>query len=428
MTSKSNRTALQEEIHLLDYLVVLLKHSRMIVFGTLGVMVLVYLVLVFLVAKKYTATTRILPPQQSMTLSGQLLETLAVGALPGGGAGGAGLGGMAASFLGLKNPGDIYVGMLTGNTIFDRIIERFQLMEVYEKEYIEDGRKELKNNTNIETGKDGLILIEATDVDPPRAAAMANAFAEELDKLLQAIAHRDAKNQLAFLEQERSQTLANLSKAEEDLRRFSEKTGVIQLEDQTRGMIAYIATLRAEIDAKDVQIQVLKKQATTMNFDVVRLETEVNGLRDKLKEAERKADQAYTGDVLLATSKVPGLGLEYIRLFREAKYWDALYQLYCKLVELARLDAARNVAVAQVQYVDRATPPQKKSKPLRLLITALVGLVTLLILIATAFGREYWHRAAEEEENAPRLAQFRLYLNEWREPIRKVVAKFRRKA
>jgi capsule polysaccharide export protein KpsE/RkpR len=335
---------------------------------------------------------------------------------------------MAASFLGLKNPGDIYVGMLTGNTIFDRIIERFQLMEVYEKEYIEDGRKELKNNTNIETGKDGLILIEATDVDPPRAAAMANAFAEELDKLLQAIAHRDAKNQLAFLEQERSQTLANLSKAEEDLRRFSEKTGVIQLEDQTRGMIAYIATLRAEIDAKDVQIQVLKKQATTMNFDVVRLETEVNGLRDKLKEAERKADQAYTGDVLLATSKVPGLGLEYIRLFREAKYWDALYQLYCKLVELARLDAARNVAVAQVQYVDRATPPQKKSKPLRLLITALVGLVTLLILIATAFGREYWHRAAEEEENAPRLAQFRLYLNEWREPIRKVVAKFRRKA
>jgi capsule polysaccharide export protein KpsE/RkpR len=417
----------QEEIHFLDYVLVQLKHSRMIVFGTLGVMVLTYLFLLLVVSKQYTATTRLIPPQQSMTLSGQLLKSLGISVLPGGPGSGA-LGGAAASFLGLKSPADIYVGMLTGTTVFDRIIERFELMKLYKNKYIEDARKQLKNNSNIESGKDGLIQIEVTDVDPQRAAAMANAFGEELDKLLQEISHQEAKNQLAFLEGERSQTLIGLKKAEEELRKFSEKTGVIQIEAQTKGMITYIATLRAEIDYKEVQIQVLKKKATPWNFDVVRLETEVNSLKEKLKEAERQTDQTVYGNVLLATSKVPELGVEFLRLFREFKYQEALYELYGKLSELARLDAVRNAGVAQVQFVDRATPPQKRSKPKRVLTSAVVGFITLLILIMVAFAREFWQRAAQEEENAPRLEQFRLYINEWRELRRKVVAKFRRQS
>jgi uncharacterized protein involved in exopolysaccharide biosynthesis len=274
MNKMENKDFFQKEIHLLDYLLVLAKPSRMIVFTTLGVMVLTYLYLLLIVPKQYTATAHLMPPQQGitlsgLTLSGRLLEGLAVSSLPGGIGSGA-LGGMAASLLGLKNPNEIYVGILMGNTVFDRIIARFNLRELWRKKYIEDVRKKLSTRANVVAGEDGLIVIEVTDEDPKRAATMANAFAEELEKLLQEIARRDAKNQFAFLEQERNQALANLTKAEEQLRGFSEKTGVIQLDAQTRGMITYIATLRAEIDAKEVQIQVLRKQATPYNFDVVR--------------------------------------------------------------------------------------------------------------------------------------------------------------
>ena len=72
MTEKSPQP---EEITLLDFFIPLAKHSRMIIYGTLAVAVLTFLILL-LVPKKYTATVRLLPPQQNITLSAQLLEQL----------------------------------------------------------------------------------------------------------------------------------------------------------------------------------------------------------------------------------------------------------------------------------------------------------------------------------------------------------------
>ena len=122
-----------------------------------------------------------------------------------------------------------------------------------------------------------------TDKDAQRAAEIANAFIEELDKLLQRLAHQEARERQTFLEKERVQAIHNLTKAEETLRTFSEKNSVLQIDTQTRGAIEYIARLRGEIDAKEVQIQVLRQQATPFNYDVVRLETESKGLKEKLR-------------------------------------------------------------------------------------------------------------------------------------------------
>ena len=424
MDEMKSKSTSKEEIHLLDYLIIMAKRSRMIVFATLGIMVLTYLYLLLLVPKEYTATVRLIPPQQSMTLSGQLLEGIGISTLPGGAAG---LGSMAAGLLGLKNPNLIYVGMLNGNTVYDRIIDRFKLKELYNLEYIEDVRLKLSKKAIIQATDDGLITIEVTDRDQKRAADMANAFAEELDKLLKGIALQDAKNQLAFLEEQRSQTLTNLTKAEEELRTFSEKSGVIQLASQVSTMIAYVATLRAEIDGREVQIQGLKKQATPFNFDVVRLETEVNSLKEKLKEAERQVDKACIGDVCLPTSKVPELGVKYIRFYREVRYQETLYEVLCKLVELARLDAAKNISVARVQFVDRAIPPEKKSKPQRLLITLIVGMATFFLLIIYVFVREYWDRNLQEADNRKRFEQFQTHMQQWRGPLRKILSIFKKK-
>ena len=114
--SQNNPDQCDDEIHLLDYLIVLAKHSRMIIYTSVAVMVLIYLVL-FILPNKYTATARLLPPQQNMTLSAQLLNTLGGGGTPGAPAAGGGAAGMAAGLLGLKSPSDLYAGMLTGNTI-----------------------------------------------------------------------------------------------------------------------------------------------------------------------------------------------------------------------------------------------------------------------------------------------------------------------
>jgi tyrosine-protein kinase Etk/Wzc len=393
----------EEEAHFLDYLIVLAKHSRWIIYSILTVMVLTYLML-FILPNEYTATARLLPPQQNMTMSGQLMDMIGGGVKPGS-MGGTGLAGL----LGFKSPTDLYVGMLTGDTIADRIIEQFNLKELYKTKTTVDTRKALSKKAKIISRKDGLIIIEVTDESAQRAAGMANAFIEELDELLQRLGVQEARGRLAFLEKELAAANAHLVKAEEAVRSFSEKNSVIQIDTQTKGMLHYIAQLRAEIDAKEVQVQVLRQQATSYNYDVVRLETQVKGLKEKLQTAEKQWDQTCMGDVCLSTSKMPTLGLEYIRLYRQFKYQETLYELFTKMVEIARLDLVKDVAV--VQTVDKALPPDKKSKPKRFTLTILSGLSSAFLLIIVAFLMEYWKINMQSKGFYDRWQLLKQYVN-----------------
>ena len=410
MTEPEKKSAsASDEIYLLDYLIILAKHSRLIIFTSLAVMVLTYLIL-FLLPKQYKATVCMLPPQQNLSMVAHLLESLGggIGTTKSGSA--AGLGG-AISLLGLKSFADLYVGMLTGSTISDRIIDHFKLREHYDKKYLEDIREKLDQRVQISAGKGGLIIINVRDESPQRAQGMANAYINELDGLLQNMASKEANDRLVFLDKKRSEIVQNLSKAEENLRNFSESSGVLQIDAQTRGMLEYIASLRATIDFKEIQLKVFREQATQFNYDLIKLETELKGLKEKLSEAEaQESKNPKTIDVRIATSKVPALGLEFSRLYREAKFQEQLYQMYSKLIELARLDIVGDFS--RVQVVDRAIPPEKHSNK-RLLPALLAGAGTCLLMIFLSFSLENWHNAAQSLEDVERQEELKRYLRSW---------------
>jgi tyrosine-protein kinase Etk/Wzc len=403
-----NPTPENGEVHFLDYLISLAKHSRMIIFASVAVTVLVYIYL-FCSPNTYKATARLLPPQQNLTLSAQLLDSLGARVSPGGGAG-LGMGGMASNLLGLKSSGDIYVAMMTSEAVFDPIIARFHLKKLYKDKYLEDARKTLSKNVRITAGKkDSILVIEVTCTTPQMAAQMANAFIEELDRLLKHLSLEEAKARMAFLEKERLQASQNLAKVEESLRHFREKNSLLQIDTQTKGTIEYIARLRAEIDTKAVSIQVLRQQATPLNYDVVRAETEIKGLKEKLLSAESQLENCLS-DFCLPAKKTPGVGLEYLRLFREAKFQEHRYELYTKLVEVARLDIVRDVAVVQVLTL--STPPERRSNK-RLFPSILAGMLTFFMMIIVAFGVEYIQCLNNRGDEAHRLTVLKGYLTPW---------------
>jgi len=400
-----------DEIYFLDYLIVLAKYSRLIIITSLAVMVVTYLVL-FLSPNRYTATARLMPPQQNLTMIAQVLQSLGGGMETTRPGGPGGLGGMASSLLG-KSPAALYVSILKGNTISDQIIERFKLREYYGKKYLEDARRNLSARVKITPGKDDLISIEVTEKSPQLAQEIANAYTDELGRFLQNMAFREAEGRLAYLEKKRSETGQNLPNSEEALRNFSESTNVLQIDAQTRTILEYIATLRATIDSREVQLKVLQEQATPFNYDLIRLETELKGLREKLHEAEAQESQnPKTCNPMITTSKVPAVGLEYLRLYREVKFQEQLFNLYNKLVELARLDEAKGPAVVPV--VDRALRPEHRSNK-RLGPAILAGLGTFLFMVLLVNIFEYWQTARLEKETAKRLKLMNEYLEPWRQ-------------
>src|SRR6266704_3629372 len=154
-----------DEISLLDLLIVLAKHKR-IVLGVPLVVAVAVAIISLLLPNIYTGTTRILPPQQSASAAAALLNQL-------GGAFG-GLAGAAGGALGIRNPAELYVGMLKSRTVADNLIARFELGKVYDEDYLSDTRKRLGNRTEVSSGRDGIITIEVDDRDPKRAAELAN--------------------------------------------------------------------------------------------------------------------------------------------------------------------------------------------------------------------------------------------------------------
>jgi tyrosine-protein kinase Etk/Wzc len=414
MNESEGKTSLnRDEVHLSEYIIILVRRSRLIIFTSGAVMVLTYLILLIL-PNTYTAKVRILPPQQNLTMSGQILDSLGGQNLFSRGSTGS-FGGMAGNLLGLKNPSDLYVGILTGDTIFDRIIARFNLEKLYKVDYIEDARKKLGQNTKI-TDKNGIITIEVTSKTPDQSAQMANAYVEELDRLLQGLSLKEATGRMAFLEKERLQASENLQKAENNLRVFSEKNSLLQIDTQTKVILEYIARMRAEIDTKEISIKVFQQQATPSNFDMVRLETELKALKEKLRNAETQYDNCLS-DVCLPANKTQGLALNYIRLYREVKFHEGLYQLYIKLVEIARLDMAREYAVIQV--VDKAMPPQKRSN-IRLVPSLVVGMATFFVMVLMSFWQERCRNMSPREEDVQLRAELRHIGETWRNQLKRI--------
>src|SRR5436309_7450885 len=133
----------EDEVSLLDLLIVLAKHKR-IVLGVPFVVAIAAAIVSLLMPNIYTGTTRILPPQQSALAATALLNQL-------GGAGGL-LAGATGGALGIRNPNDLYVGMLKSRTVADNLISRFELVKVYNEDYLSEARKHLGKETTITSG------------------------------------------------------------------------------------------------------------------------------------------------------------------------------------------------------------------------------------------------------------------------------------
>jgi uncharacterized protein involved in exopolysaccharide biosynthesis len=385
-----------DEINLLDYLIILLKRKKLIIGITLGAAVITAIIS-FIMPPMFKAETAILPPQQSSSMASQLLSQMGAG----------GLTGFVGGALGIQTPSDLYVGMLKSNTVADRIIDRFDLMKLYNSEFREDVREELIEDVLDATSdkNSGIITITIEDKDPKRAADMANAFVDELKNLNKGLAVTEAAQRRLFFEEQLKDTKTSLMKAEEAMKSFQEKTGALQVEEQAKAVIEGIANLRAQIVAKEVEIQVMKTYSTPNNPDLQMAEEAARGLKTELNKFEAKGGSGH--DPLMPTGRMPGVGTEYVRKLRDLKFNETLFELLTKQYELARLDEARDAAIIQV--IDKAVPPQKKAKPKTILLIAVAACVGFFLSVLLAFFMEYKEKSSRNPETKARFEILKKY-------------------
>jgi uncharacterized protein involved in exopolysaccharide biosynthesis len=308
---------------------------------------------------------------------------------------------LAGGGLGLKNPADMYVSLLTSRTVEDAMIQRFGLMQEYRQKRMSDTRKQLENRTVVVAGaKDGLIRLTIEDHDPKRAAELANGYVEEYRKLSASLAITEAARRRLFFEQQLQQAKDKLTEAEEAMTKTQQSTGVLQIDSQARALIESAAVLRGQVVAKQVQIEGMRAFATDDNPSLVLAKQELAALQSQLERVAGSQTDAGS-DINLSKGRVTQSGMEYVRRFRDLKYQETLYELLAKEFEVAKLDEAREGAIIQV--VDAAVPPDKKASPHRTLIVIAVTILSFFVAVFWVLLRNILTRSFELPENRQRL-------------------------
>lgn len=387
----SDPSQAETEVSLLDILVLLLERKRFIVRFVLGAAVLATVVALVLPVQ-YEAKIVLLPPAQNSSMSSALLGQL--GNL-------ASLASLAGGSLGIKNPADMYVSFLSSRTVEDAMIQRFGLMKEYHEKRMSDTRKDFERRTTAVAGtKDGLIRISVEDRDPKRAAELANGYVEEFRRLSATLAITEAARRRLFFEQQVQQAKDKLTEAEEAMTKTEQSTGVLQIDSQARTLIESAAILRAEVVAKQVQIEGMRSFATDNNPTVVLAKQELAALQSQLEHVAGSHNDSGS-DINLSKGRVTQSGMEYLRRFRDLRYQEAVFELLAKEFEIAKLDEAREGSIIQV--VDAAVPPDKKSSPHRLLIVMASTVLAFFVAAFWVWLQKKLDAAFELPENRQRL-------------------------
>jgi len=315
----------------------------------------------------YTAESVILPPAASSTGSSIMSQ---LSSLSGG------MGVLAGASLGVKNQTDMHITLLRSRTVEDAVIQHYHLAERYKTRKHSDTRKAFEAHSTVVAGtKDGLITITATDKDPHFAADLANGYVTEYKNFSANLAISEASQRRLFFEQQLRQAKDDLQNAQEALKNTQQSTGILEASTQMRALVEAGASLRAQLAAKQVQLQSLRSYATDNNPQIIQVQREITALQAQL--AQFGGTDPASG-ILAPKKQVSTNELEYVRKTHDVRYYETIANLLSQQFEAAKIDEAREGS--PIQIIDLAVVPDKHSSPNRMLITISAMLLTLIAL------------------------------------------------
>jgi uncharacterized protein involved in exopolysaccharide biosynthesis len=351
----------------------------------------------FLLPKRYTATTQLMPPDTQSTSAMAMMAGMAARA------GAGGVGSIAGDLLGLKSSGALFIGVLRSQTSQDRLIEQFDLKNVYGTRLVMDARLRLNENTSVsEDRKSGIITISVTDRSAQRAAAIATAYVDQLNLLVTELSTSAAHRERVFLEERLKAVKLDLDEASNQLAQFSSKNNTLDIQQEGKAMLDVAANLAGQMVAAQSQLEGLRQIYTDSNPRVQSLNARVGELRKQLdKLGGTKLDPSVataiprSGDMPYPTIRnLPLLGVKYADYYRHTKIQETVYELLTEQFEMAKVQEAKETP--SVKVLDPAGIPERKSFPPRLFIMALGTFLTFSVCVVWVLGSAHWRQDSQD--------------------------------
>ncbi|MCH7963226.1 MAG: hypothetical protein IH852_04725 [Bacteroidetes bacterium] len=357
----------EKKIDLLDYFVILVKWKKFLIALLFPFMIITYLGIYFLIEEQFDSSALLVPSE------------------------GASIGGIAGLFgnFGANLPFDIGAGsspemnmyntIIYSRTNLQNIIDKFDLYKIYKltpevKDYKKKAIEALSGNISANETEFSAYELTVRANSPQLSADIANYIIKLLNEKLIELRTQKSKNNRIFLGERVEEIRQNLRNAEDSLMIFQEESGILEPEEQFKGIVTAFTTLETELITKQIQKSILEKLRGNNSPQVETIIIEVNEFKKRLEEIKKYGNP---DGVILSIESMPENAMNYYRLFREVEINSKILEFVLPLYEQAKIEEKKDIPTLQV--IDDAIPPAKKSFPPRTILTLLITFSVFLV-------------------------------------------------
>jgi uncharacterized protein involved in exopolysaccharide biosynthesis len=318
---------------------------------------------------------------------------------------------MAMEALGGSKSGpnimEIFHALLMSRIMAEAVVNQLNLMEYYGTTSLRVATNILRGQTDIRPSPFKSYEITVLDKDPKMAAAIANAFTSNLDRLNKDLTITSAKRNRLFIEQRLEEKTKKLAESEEAMKAFQTQHRSIAPKNEQEAAIGQVVNLHSDIVAKEVELAALKEYATPSHPLINQLQVQIQELRKQLDKLEydqtptNKKRAPISRQAFVLFEEAAAINLEHLRLARQVKVEEAVYGMLVGMLEQAKIAEARDVPTIQV--LDAAVPSEVHSRPKTLENVQIAAVLSLILGILLAFFLNYLEQVRAQEEKAQGL-------------------------
>ncbi len=284
-----------------------------------------------------------------------------------------------------------YMAILNSRSVLDDVIDRFDLITVYEQEDEEFPREEtresLSDNVDFVVDQEfDFMSVEVLDKDPQRAADMSNFFLEKLDEVNNRLSRQTAGNFRIYVESRYDLAALEREAMLDSLAEFQRRYGVIDLEAQTEAYFTQLAELRADAMQVEIQMAALKAQFGEDNRQAQSLQAVVDAAQKTYEDALAGSEAVLP----VSQEQAPEMVQQYLDLMLERTIQERILELVAPMLEQARFEEERTAEALQI--VDAAVAPGKKFKPKRSIICIAATLSGFILALLFSLVMDWWKR------------------------------------
>lgn len=369
-----------KSVNILDVLIVIARHKWFLLKSVVGITIIA-LIVSLIWPETFKSTATILPPKEQQIGDGMI-------------------GGMLGNVVSRpaqtdKLDNEALLTLIRSRTVREKIIDEFNLHEVYGVQVREALLDRIADNTEIEEIREGgfgfnpvvAIRLSYIDRDPQLAKDVVDFYLHTVDSLAREINKMNIQERLNIIENRYEQNRNELAEAEQKLAEFQENYGLMQVEEQVEHTISQIGEVRASLVETKLQANVLAHQVGPNNAELVNLRRQQEELqREYDRMIQQSEGELNPDDIFHPFLDIPELALTYGRLLRDVEVQNAIHEVvYPQYQQQLMLlgDDSRNL-----QIMDEPRLPTYKDAPQRAFIVIAGFLFALFISLIVIYFRE----------------------------------------